>query len=141
MNGEQARGTVARQPFSVRLPAHAGALAGMRHDLSAWLTAHPLDRVAAEDVVLAVHEAAANAAEHAYLGRGTPSDDVVVTCRWMDGSLACTVVDRGGWRAPGAPGDRGRGLALIRSLADDVEVRSSTTGTTVAMTWRDPGAA
>lgn len=140
MSAEQARGTVARRPFAVRLPAHAGALAGMRHDLSAWLTAHPLDHVAAEDVVLAVHEAAANAAEHAYRGRGAPSDDVVVTCHWVDGSLSCTVVDRGGWRAPSAPGDRGRGLALIRSLADEVEVRSSTTGTTVVMTWRGPGA-
>jgi anti-sigma regulatory factor (Ser/Thr protein kinase) len=141
VSGEQARGTEAHQRFAIRLPAEARALAGMRRDLSAWLSAHPLDHLAPEDVILAVHEAAANAAEHAYRSRTAPSDGVVVTCRWEDGSLSCSVVDRGGWRAPSAPGDRGRGLALIRSLADEVEVRSSATGTTVVMSWRGPGAA
>lgn len=140
MSGEQARGTGAHRRFTVRLPAEARALAGMRRDLSAWLSTHPLDHVAPDDVVLAVHEAAANATEHAYRGRGAPADDVVVTCHLEDGSLSCAVVDRGGWRAPSAPGDRGRGLALIRSLADEVEVRSSPSGTTVVMSWRGPGA-
>lgn len=140
MSAEQARGTGAHQRFTVRLPAEARALAGMRRDLSAWLAAHPLDHITPDDVILAVHEAAANATEHAYQGRTAPSGDVVVTCLWEDGSLSCAVVDRGGWRAQSAPGDRGRGLALIRSLADEVEVRPSPTGTTVLMSWRGPGA-
>lgn len=140
MSGEQARGRWAHPRFAVRLPAEARALAGMRRDLWEWLSEHPLDHVTPEDVILAVHEAAANATEHAYQGRPAPADDVVVTCEWEDGLLSCAVVDRGGWRAPSAPGDRGRGLALIRSLADEVEVRSSPTGTTVVMSWRGPGA-
>lgn len=137
MSDEHGTGTGLPASFAVRLPAQAQALADLRQALTDWLVGFRLPSVVLEDVVLAVHEAAANATEHAYRDRPT-ADGVVVTCRWVDGSLSCSVADRGGWRSPGAPGDRGRGLGLIRTLADEVEVRPSGAGTTVHMSWQAP---
>ena len=39
-----------------------------------------------------------------------------------DCSAAVTVTDRGQWRTVPAPGDRGRGLPLMRALTDSVAV-------------------
>ena len=75
-----------------------------------------------DDVVLAVHEAMVNASRHGGgLVRAAASVD--------RGGVTVEVCDRGrGFELPTAPdqpdweAERGRGLFLIRRLADDVEV-------------------
>jgi anti-anti-sigma factor len=46
------------------------------------------------------------------------------------------VADTGRWRASPAPGDRGRGLGMMRALMDDVAVRTDAGGTVVRMARR-----
>jgi anti-sigma regulatory factor (Ser/Thr protein kinase) len=132
------------QPLTLQVPARLAALAGVRRCLTEWLDAIArddavLDGRTRHDIVLAVHEAAANAAEHAYAGLpdGSLADATFdVACSWDGSRLRVAVEDAGTWRVPGAPGDRGRGLSLIRSLAHDVDLDPSAQGTSVLMGWR-----
>ena len=49
------------------------------------------------------------------------------------------VADSGSWKTPPAdPGTRGRGLLLIRTVSDHVEVEGTDEGTTVEMTFLLP---
>jgi anti-sigma regulatory factor (Ser/Thr protein kinase) len=90
-----------------------------------------------DDVVLATHEALANIADHAYPeGDGDAFLDADVTPE----AVVVVVRDRGRWRPPSIdPGWRGRGLTIIRGLAEQVEVRQGDGGTTVVMRWALPG--
>jgi anti-anti-sigma factor len=85
--------------------------------------------------MVAVGEACANAAEHAY--RGTePGPMSVVAVVDVDGVLTVTVRDQGTWRPPDRdPGDRGRGLLIMRQLLDGVTLQEGP-GTTVTMSMR-----
>ena len=79
-------------------------------------------------VVLATHEAVANAIQHA----GGPGHVLV---RGESGSegVVIEVSDDGHWKPPDDPQseDRGRGLTLIRSLVSDAQIKTGTRGTTV----------
>ncbi|BDE06940.1 hypothetical protein WPS_22160 [Vulcanimicrobium alpinum] len=81
------------------------------------------------DFVLAVAEAMNNAAEHAYHDR---SGDVRVVMRAHHGELIATITDRGRWRLTPTP-DRGRGLSIMRALAERCDVSSDERGTTVTL--------
>jgi anti-sigma regulatory factor (Ser/Thr protein kinase) len=84
----------------------------------------------AEAMILAVNEAAANAIEHGYRDRpGT----VEVHGRARDGSVEVTITDHGSWREVDGDPARGRGIALMRTLMDEVDVRPSQDGTTVVL--------
>ena len=52
----------------------------------------------------------------------------------VSGDLRLTVRDGGRWTPPVRRPERGRGLLLLRSLMDTVDVSPSTQGTTVRMT-------
>jgi anti-sigma regulatory factor (Ser/Thr protein kinase) len=87
----------------------------------------------ADDLVLAVHEAAANAVHHG-AGHGALR-------LWREGGhLVCEVRDRGtigdpmlGRRAPGVGATGGRGLWMINQLCDLVQLRSGPDGTCVRL--------
>jgi anti-anti-sigma factor len=87
-------------------------------------------------VMVAVGEACANAAEHAY--RGTePGPMAVAADVDVDGVLTVTVRDEGSWRPPDRdPGDRGRGLLIMRQLVDTVALDEELQGTTVTLSLR-----
>ncbi len=86
----------------------------------------------ASDLVLMLDELVANALEHG----GPP-----ITVRaWHDGRLIMTVSDTGGGfdqrsvlrtHPPAMLGKRGRGLWIVRQVADHVEIDSTPQGTTV----------
>ena len=57
--------------FSHSFPASPGEVARMRRVFAAWVDGVSLEPARRRDVVLAVAEAAANAAEHAYRFDGT----------------------------------------------------------------------
>lgn len=115
--------------------------AQIREDFSDWLAQSlALDAEKTSDVVLAVNEALANAAEHAYLN--APDPGPMHLCAEYDPELSTLTVrvsDEGRWHvkdptmAPN-PG-RGRGTMLMRALADRAAVDSTTTGTEVRLQW------
>jgi PAS domain S-box-containing protein len=104
----------------------------IRHDLHVWLAGHRVPDQAAANVVLAVAEVLANAVEHAGAGPGGISLRVDRVERRR---FRVVVADAGRWREPAAVPDpvRGRGLAIARALADDVQVDPGPTGTTVTL--------
>lgn len=109
----------------------------MRHQLERWAARTGLPVPAVADLVLSTYEALANAAEHAYPSGHGPVD--LVAARTTEGRVLVTVSDRGRWRPPPAdPGFRGRGLLMIKALADRMEVRQGAQGTTVHMEWTRP---
>jgi PAS domain S-box-containing protein len=117
-------------PLELRLPAVPETVRAVRAVLSDWLGAlgvGPVDHTALQH---AVGELVTNAVEHAYADPG-PEDVVCVDVRLLpDGVVEVAVRDTGEWREPVA-GDRGRGLAMARGLADDLRVESDAAGTWV----------
>jgi serine/threonine-protein kinase RsbW len=115
------------EPFEASLPPDLSRLRSLRHDVAAWLESIGVPPDRRDDVVLAVHEAAANAIEHA-TGR--------VTVRGAhDGDKLLLVVSNSGrWRGPRAVDvARGRGLTIMRGLTTNLEIRTNPEGTTVRM--------
>ena len=87
-------------------------------------------------VMVAVGEACANAAEHAYRGSEPGPMSVSATVD-VDGLLTVTIRDEGTWRPPDRdPGDRGRGLLIMRQLVDTVTLDERDRGTTITLTLR-----
>ena len=127
-------------PLSLRAPAEPDQLSTVRRGLREWLRTVPMAQPAREDVVLACGEALSNAVEHGASGRTGVM--MSVDAEWDAGGVVrVTVRDDGGWREASSPpeGLRGRGLALIRRIMDDVHVAAREDHTEVTMSLRpDP---
>ncbi|KWX68888.1 ATP-binding protein [Mycobacterium sp. NAZ190054] len=122
--------------------ADAGAVARVRQEITDWLKRFfVLDDVRISDVVLAVNEALANAAEFAYLQADRPGTiDIHAVHDPQAQTLTVCIEDRGMWRKrqiEPAPRTRGRGIPLMETLADCATIEPSTSGTTVRLEWRD----
>ncbi|MEN4449506.1 ATP-binding protein [Mycolicibacterium phocaicum] len=118
-------------------PANAALL---RDEFAAWLArTFDLDPTKRNDILLAVYEAMANAAESAY--SGAPAPGAMHVHAGYDPALATLTVevsDDGAWRAPdpqlrGAA--HGRGIPLIHALTDRAEITATPTGTRVLLLW------
>ena len=136
------RRAVAQESLRLELTAAPQALPGVRRRLNAWLTDLGMNEQDRVGVMVAAGEACANAAEHAY--RDTEPGPMWVTAAVdVDGVLTITVRDEGTWRPPDRdPGDRGRGLLIMRQLVDGVTLVEDH-GTTVTLGFRlraTPGA-
>jgi serine/threonine-protein kinase RsbW len=114
----------------MRVAADAHTARRTRIEFRSWLETHfRLGAERLQDLVLAVSEAIANAAEFAYT-------DV------SHDTLAVRVNDRGRWHQHAAdqpPSDRqyrGRGIPLMRALADDAKIDPTPRGTHVTLTWK-----
>ena len=116
--------------FVRELSPHATYLHRVRRDLLVWLAGHRADDVRAQELVLAVGEALANAVEHA--GAGSVSLRITKTERRR---FEATVVDDGHWRVTPTDPTRGRGLTIIHALAEDVQVDRSDRGTRITMSF------
>jgi anti-sigma regulatory factor (Ser/Thr protein kinase) len=87
------------------------------------------------DILLATDEALSNCADHAYRehgGRGTMT--IEVAHRREDATVVVCIKDYGAWTAPTprtTAALRGRGIVLMRALADDVSIDGRGDGTTV----------
>ncbi|MFC5288673.1 ATP-binding protein [Actinokineospora guangxiensis] len=153
-NGKQAgwAGSTARRPpavmavdtppggFALLLPALVDAIPESRHRFRAWLRGHHVDPELIADVLLVAGELVANSIEHAF-GPGE-AGEVRFCARTGDGVLTIQVDDTGAWRPPrSGPSTRGRGLVIVRAIADSVEIDRRCTGTritAVIRTRRDP---
>lgn len=120
-------------PLEVIFPARAEDIAPARLALRHWLSAAGVSGQQSCDLLLAAGEAMANAVEHAH--RDAPGGPVVVCGRLTGTTLEISVTDTGRWKDPDTPPDRrrGRGIALMRALTEDVAIETDGTGTTVRM--------
>ncbi|WP_044576611.1 ATP-binding protein [Saccharopolyspora spinosa] len=125
-------------PHWHEVPAEPGRLRPICRALTDWASGNGFTDNRAEAVALAAYEAMANVVTHAYPdGGGVLS--VRAAFRIEAARIEIAVQDRGRWLIRAAPEDSGehggRGLVLIRSLADHVEVLLEEVGTTVRMAW------
>ncbi|GAB2994392.1 ATP-binding protein [Mycobacterium bourgelatii] len=128
-----------------RIAADAHTASRTRVEFRRWLDRHfTLGAERFSDLLLAVSEALSNAAEFAYVGapqRGTM--DVSANYDVDSDTLAVTVSDHGRWRqivpaqGPAACDYqvRGRGIPLMRALADEATIDPTPHGTNVRLTW------
>ena len=124
------------EPLYLELVAIPAALPGVRRRLGAWLAGLGMGEQDRVGVMVAVGEASANAAEHAYRG-AEPGPMSVSAHVDVDGVLTVVVRDEGSWRPPDRdPGDRGRGLLIMRQLVDTVRLDERPQGTTVTLSIR-----
>ncbi|AKS32160.1 ATP-binding protein [Mycolicibacterium goodii] len=116
--------------------------AQLRREFSAWLGTHfTLDAVKASDIVLAVNEALANAAEFAYSNAKEPGVMHVRADYDTEAeTLTVVVADEGAWRI----GDtdhknpaRGRGIPLMHALTDRAVIDATASGTEVRLQWHN----
>lgn len=125
------------------LPADAPTAAVVREDFARWLRRRVnVDETRLCDVVLAVNEALANVAEFAYLGGSSGTCDLEAVYDVAAGVLTITVSDQGHWREPDPnrwQRHRGRGIPLMRSLADALLIDTSALGTSVCMRFDHVG--
>ena len=105
----------------------------MRRSISQWLRSAGADEVEIYEILLACGEACVNTIAHAHSAVSDAPFEVRATREGSD--VVVVVRDTGRWRF--APGEgRGRGLALMRELMDDVQVRPGDEGTVVTMRRR-----
>ncbi|HWH13930.1 MAG TPA: SpoIIE family protein phosphatase, partial [Miltoncostaeaceae bacterium] len=122
-------------PLALRRPALPAELAGIRSAARRWLREAGVRRAQADDLLIGLGEAASNAVEHAY-GEGEPGE-VEVSLGLRRGRLELRVRDHGSWRhSEIARVNGGRGLTLMRMVADEVVVDGGPAGTTVTMRAR-----
>jgi serine/threonine-protein kinase RsbW len=122
------------QPFRWQGPAIAARLGEVRRAVQSWAehAGLPVDLI--EQLALAGYEAMANVVEHAYAGVAPGLLSVQVSA--SPGLVDVLVEDQGKWRVPDiGTGFRGRGLLLIKGLADEVTVTATEHGTAVRMHW------
>jgi PAS domain S-box-containing protein len=119
--------------FRRELPARPGELAALRADLTRWADRWGVRDPSLTDLQLAVGEAAANAVEHAFVGRD-PGRVRVEVDRDGTGHLQVTVGDDGRWLARPSQPDRGRGRGIMESLCREVATDTGPDGTVVTMT-------
>jgi serine/threonine-protein kinase RsbW len=124
-------------------PASPTAAARIRDEFARWLRRRTdLDESRLCDVLLAVNEALANSAEFAYVDGGDGTVDVEAVHDARRNALTVRVFDHGHWRETdplNRQRRRGRGIPLMRTLADSVVIDTSGLGTSVAMQFSGRG--
>lgn len=139
-------------PLDLAAEAGPPRVGAFRRALRRWLgealearqiaTGEPLDLPddlvdLADDLVLATSEALENVVDHAFAGAERPGT-MSLRADLVDDVVTIVVADDGTWRQPGAgPTTRGRGITLMRKLAEAV-VDHARGGTTVTMRRRLP---
>jgi serine/threonine-protein kinase RsbW len=114
-------------------PAQPRQLAPIRLELRRWLAPLAMTGETQEDMILAANEAAANSVEHAY--PDATEDDTVELVFWTEpGAVYVQIIDHGLWRTPPTePLERGRGILMMRRLADSVLIHHGPDGTNVLL--------
>jgi serine/threonine-protein kinase RsbW len=130
--------TNSAEKVTYRANADGNVVVGLREALREWLDSSvdiSAERVC--DIVLATDEALANVSEHAYRdfsGAGAVTLDLSYNA--PAAMIEIQVTDQGHWREP-APtpitATRGRGLILMKKLADACTVDGRVDGTSVSL--------
>lgn len=120
-------------PMSVSASAQGSLVRLLRRRLAQWLRGDHLDDDVVDDLVLAASEALENCCDHAF-EQSSSVGTMTLSARLVDEALVITVADDGCWQQAGTgPSHRGRGLAMIQELVDEVVVETGPEGTRLAM--------
>jgi serine/threonine-protein kinase RsbW len=130
----------AEQFERIGIAADAESVSRIREEFARWLQRFfDLDPIRSSDLVLAINEALANAAEFAYMTANSPGTiDLLAHYDPKADNLTATISDRGIWRPPNPKPPnrtRGRGIPLMKALSDRVSIETSTAGTRVRLQW------
>ncbi len=126
-------------PLRLWFAARPDQLGVVREAMRSWLADASVKPGDAEIVVLAAGELCANAVEHAY-PPGSDAAVEVAMAREPGGVLTLAIRDRGRWRPPPEdPGNRGRGLGIVRALMHAVDIDEGADGTSVSVRYRPGG--
>lgn len=107
--------------FAATLLRGPTELREMRHLLTSWLELTDATAGARDAVLLATHEAAANAMAH-----GKPESPVSISASQDEaGGFTVEVTNCGGWKDPAA-GHNGRGIAMMNELMSEVAIQTKT---------------
>lgn len=121
--------------------ADALTVACLREEFTRWLRRGvAMDETRLCDVALAVNEALANSAEFAYVEGGAGTVHLEALRDVDRRSITVTVSDQGHWRETNPLNrqrSRGRGIPLMRTLADSVIIDTSGLGTSVCLRFDD----
>ncbi|HEY3249244.1 MAG TPA: SpoIIE family protein phosphatase [bacterium] len=120
------------QHVTLRLPALPSSLSMLRQAVRRWLAGMGAGEVDAHEIVVACSEAASNVIEHAY---GLSAGMFELSADRRGGEVMIHLRDWGRWRDQRGD-NRGRGLAMIRALMDDVDVTHGDDGTRIEMRRR-----
>jgi anti-sigma regulatory factor (Ser/Thr protein kinase) len=121
-------------PLRISAPAEGSRVRLLRRRLTQWLHGDHLDEDVIEDLVLAASEALENCCDHAF-EQSSSFGTMTLSARLADEALVITVADDGCWQQAGTgPTHRGRGLAMIRELVDEVVIETGPDGTHLALT-------
>jgi serine/threonine-protein kinase RsbW len=137
MNGPSRHADTAEAQFVRVVAAEARTVSTVRNEFGRWIRAQlALDEERVSDIVLAVNEALANAAEFAYRtfpDAGTVS--IEAQHSGATGSLVVVVSDHGVWydEDPVRSRTRGRGIPLMRALSDGATIERKPDGTRVRL--------
>lgn len=116
-------------PFRATLGADVSELIDFRRGFGLWLHEGEVSDDLAAELVLAAHEAVANAVQHS-----DSTDEIKVRASIGADGITIDVTDRGRWTTPdGRIEDNRRGLELIRGLTDQVLLCLDESGTTLKM--------
>ncbi|MFD5714540.1 SpoIIE family protein phosphatase [Streptomyces pharetrae] len=123
-------------PLEVSFPAESSQLAPVRKALRSWLDQCDLPPNTVQNVLVAAGEACANAIEHGH--RNAPGEAVRLRAEALVDNLRLTVADSGRWKTPQPELNthRGRGVALMRAMMQQVTITPGPSGTTVDMQMR-----
>jgi len=123
-------------PLELEFPADVSQLAPTRTALRRWLTRARLDADQTMNVLVAAGEAVANAIEHGH--RHSPGGTISLGATILVDQVRLTITDTGSWKPPQPATEthRGRGIALMRGLMQDVTINPHTAGTTVHLCAR-----
>lgn len=117
------------EPFQASFAQDLSLLPILRRRFSAWLVEVQVSVEIGDEVLLATHEAAANAIEYA-----RPATEVTVRGVRDDSKLMVVVTNSGTWKDPRSVDDmRGWGLILMDKLMSEVEVQVDLERTVVRM--------
>lgn len=123
-------------PLDMTFPAESSQLAPVRKALRSWLGQCDLPANKVQDILVAVGEACANAIEHGH--RHAPGETVRLRAEAFADNLHLIVADTGRWKTPQPElnAHRGRGVALMRAMMQQVTIVPGPSGTTVDMHTR-----
>lgn len=114
----------------LRIPAKPEYITLCRLALTGLAQVRPIAEETVADLKLALTEAVSNSVRHAYADHG--SGHVEITYELRADRMGIEVVDDGAGFDPdeassfegGEPSEGGLGIAIIRTIADDLEIRS-----------------
>jgi PAS domain S-box-containing protein len=121
---------ITERHYQRRFPERTAELAKRRATMRSWLDEHEVDEPLQQTLLLTIHEACANAVEHAYRLTQPGAVEVEMT-KSAANEFLVEVRDFGNFQQSGSADVRGRGTGIMRQLTEDFSRESTPAGTVV----------